>query len=439
MTQAIAVVGAGPGGLSAALKLAQAGQAVHLFEAADGVGGLARGFSVGGEAVERYYHHVFTHDQHVVAQAEALGLGSQLEWLKGSTAVWAGDRLRPFNGALDLLRYDAISLPQRLRVGLATLAIRHLPRPEGLDHQGALAWLRRWYGEAGTEAIWAPLLHKKFEAEAERVSAAWMFEKIALRGSSRQAGRGEALGYMKGSFQVLHEAMAQAFVKAGGALHLKAPLLALRRDDAGWWLQGPAGEAGPFAQVLLAIPPKRIAKLLPGVAPEAEAQLFAGLKAQGAVVALLALDRPLSPYYWTNVNDPALPMGAIIEHTNLVPAERYGAHLVYLPRYTASDSAYYALSDEAVLEQHLASLQRLYPGFHPAQVKESWVFRDAYTQPVTPVGYAQARPPLASASQGLFFATMHHIFPEDRGMNYAMAVGQQVAQRMLSPAAAAQG
>ncbi|NCC37289.1 MAG: FAD-dependent oxidoreductase, partial [Chloroflexia bacterium] len=47
MSQKILIVGAGPGGLSTAMRLAAAGYEVSIYEAADRVGGRMRGLSVG--------------------------------------------------------------------------------------------------------------------------------------------------------------------------------------------------------------------------------------------------------------------------------------------------------------------------------------------------------------------------------------------------------
>ncbi len=52
MLKQIAIVGAGPGSLATAMRLASQGYAVQIFEAADRVGGRMRGFEDGPHAFD---------------------------------------------------------------------------------------------------------------------------------------------------------------------------------------------------------------------------------------------------------------------------------------------------------------------------------------------------------------------------------------------------
>ncbi|MGT2485500.1 FAD-dependent oxidoreductase [Methylobacterium oryzae CBMB20] len=70
----VAVIGGGFTGLAAAIRLLKAGCRVTLFEADAGLGGLAGGFDIGtGQVLERFYHHWFTNDRHVVDLVKEIG------------------------------------------------------------------------------------------------------------------------------------------------------------------------------------------------------------------------------------------------------------------------------------------------------------------------------------------------------------------------------
>ena len=59
-----------------------------------------------------------------------------------------------------------------------------------------------------------------------------------------------------------------------------------------------------------------------------------------AALIVLILDRPLTNVYWLNVSDRTIPFVAVIEHTNLIPAERYGGkHIVYLSNYLTTEKS----------------------------------------------------------------------------------------------------
>ena len=70
----VAVLGAGVAGLVCAYRLTQEGHACDVYERWPGVGGQAATLDVGGGALlERYYHHLFTSDRHIVALAARFG------------------------------------------------------------------------------------------------------------------------------------------------------------------------------------------------------------------------------------------------------------------------------------------------------------------------------------------------------------------------------
>src|SRR5690242_4125767 len=58
----ILIIGAGPAGLTAAYKLAQAGYNVQVYEAGNHVGGLARSFELWGQIVDCGPHQFFSND-----------------------------------------------------------------------------------------------------------------------------------------------------------------------------------------------------------------------------------------------------------------------------------------------------------------------------------------------------------------------------------------
>src|SRR3954452_19633449 len=85
----VAVIGAGVTGLVAALRLAQRGDEVVVFERWPGRGGMAATLDVGGgHRLERYYHHWFTSDRHVLALCSELGV--EVDWLPSSVGFYGG-------------------------------------------------------------------------------------------------------------------------------------------------------------------------------------------------------------------------------------------------------------------------------------------------------------------------------------------------------------
>src|SRR3954451_17708067 len=102
MARRVAVIGAGVTGLVAALRLAQRGDEGVVFERWPGLGGMAATLDVGGgHRLERYYHHWFTSDRHVLALCSELGV--EVDWLPSSVGFYADGGRQPFTTALGLL------------------------------------------------------------------------------------------------------------------------------------------------------------------------------------------------------------------------------------------------------------------------------------------------------------------------------------------------
>ena len=134
-----------------------------------------------------------------------------------------------------------------------------------------------------------------------------------------------------------------------------------------------------------------------------------------------------------NVNDPSFPFVGIIEHTNFSPPAVYGGkHVVYLSRYLSHDDEVFHMSEDEVLEFALPHIKRMFPTFQESSIHKHFVWRATYAQPVVTIGYADKVPERATEIEGCFISTMAQVYPEDRGTNYAVREGRDVARQILA-------
>jgi protoporphyrinogen oxidase len=153
----------------------------------------------------------------------------------------------------------------------------------------------------------------------------------------------------------------------------------------------------------------------------------------GAVVLVMTLDRPLTNYYWHNLpKEAGFPFLAMVEHTNFVGPEHYGGdHIIYCGDYLDPNHEYFTLSKEELLKRFLPALVRFNPAFDRSWVRESWLWRTTYAQPVPPVNHSQNIPPIRTPVPGLYFASMSQVYPWDRGTNFAVEIGRKVAGMVM--------
>jgi protoporphyrinogen oxidase len=448
----IAVIGAGVTGLVAAHRLTQAGHACTVFERWPGLGGQAATLDVGGGVLlERYYHHLFTSDRHISDLFAELGMADELEWLPSSMAFFLDGRSWPFTGPLDLLRFKPLSPLARVRMGAAVLWLqRTARRVEPFESETARAWIVRAMGREPYERIWGPLLRGKFGDRADDVSMGWLWGKLTLRRQIKGAeAREEKLGYPRRSFEPLWEALAAR----AGEVRIDAPVARLARDGGSFLVTPGApgsfraghdprafavdGSPERFDAVLATVPNAIFGALLddPLARDVGEAYLrrLDSIEYHTALCLLLELDRSFTPFYWTNIADPAIPFVGLIEHTNLMGAERYGGRrFLYVANYLAPGDELLALDAAGLLERYTPALRRVNPAFEPGWVRASWLHREPAAQPIVDVGYRARIPPLRTGVPGLALANTTQIYPEDRGTNYSVRLGEQAARALIT-------
>jgi protoporphyrinogen oxidase len=431
----VAVIGAGVCGLVAAHRIAAAGHGVDVYERWPGLGGQAATIDIGGgHRLERYYHHLFTTDRYIARLYDELGL--EIEWRASSVAMFAHGRQWPFTTPVDLLRFGPMPPFDRVRMGLAVLGLQRLANDQApYERITARAWIEKWMGGAAWREVWGPMLRGKFGKRADEIAMVWLWNKLRLRRG--EDSREEKLGYPVGSWEPLFTTLQASIEKHGGRVLIDRPAVRIapgfevtfgapgsfraghdpRRFD-------PAGSER-YDRVLATVPNDVFARLTD--LPEPQIEYFA------ALCLLLELDRPFSDYYWTNVADRELPFVGLIEHTNFVEPARYdGRRFLYVANYLEHGHELLGLDADALLERYTAGLRKVNPAFDRSWLKNAWLHREPAAQPIVTVGYRERIPPLQTPVGGLVLANTTQVYPEDRGTNYAVRLGDQAAAAVLA-------
>lgn len=425
----VIIVGAGFTGLSAGLELTRRGKRVLVLEKDTVPGGLASTFEFrDGVRVEKFYHHWFTSDHYITGLVKELGMESEIVTMPSRVGMYFNGQFWKLSTPLDLLRFTPLSFIDRIRLGLLVFQVRRIKDWKSIEHLSIREWLESLCGKNVYRIVWEPLVKSKFSIYAEDVNAVWFWKKLVLRGSTRNSKGGEELSYFRGGFGRLAEAMANAITAGGGDVRYGAPVEALvHHDDV---LTGVRAQNTLFSAKQFLFTPAfpLIAHMFDDIAPKAWVQTLRRVQYLGNMCLVLELDRSLSDTYWLNVNDPGFPFVGVIEHTNFDAPEHYaGSHITFLSRYLAVSDPVWEYSDAEYLTFALHHLKRMFPKMDASWVKDYRVWRSEYAQPVTERGYSSYVPGRTTPFKNAWISTMAQIYPEDRGTNYAVREGKEIA------------
>ena len=453
------MIGAGVAGLVAGHRLADAGQVCDVYERWPGLGGQAATLDIGdGHRLERYYHHLFTSDRHIAELYEELGMPGELEWRPSSVAFFVDGTPWPFNGPLDLLRFRPLSLPSRLRMGIAVLLLQRRHRDvRAFENETAREWVLRAMGRQAWEKVWGPLLKGKFGDRATDVSMSWLWSKLTVRRQIKgEEARQELLGYPRGSWETLYERLQRSIESRGGRVMIDRPARRLSRSDGRFVVEPgapdsfrtghdprafPGAEPGePYDAVIATVPSDVFEQLLdPELAAEVGSDYLSRLSSieyHTALCLLLELDRQFTPYYWMNIADDELPFVGLIEHTNFIEPERYGGRrFLYVANYLERGHPLLELELDELLDLYEPGLRKVNPDFSRDWIRKRWLFREPAAQPIVTLGYRERMPPLATGVPGLILANTTQIYPEDRGTNYSVRLAGQAVEALMRSSA----
>ncbi len=426
----VAIIGGGVTGMSAADELRRRGIEVTIFEKDPVLGGLAGSFKVNGVWLEKFYHHLFTSDVAMADLIERLGLGAKLEWLPTSNSFFANNIYR-LSTPLDLLKFTHVGFFDRIRLGLLYLRTRFIKDWRALEQITAKEWLIARVGRTAYEGFWEPLLRSKFGSHVDEVAAVWIWNKLKLRGSSRGKGQEERLGYLVGGFGQAMEAWEADLRERGVTIKLNAPVEKIAVEDGRAIGVRVGGELRTFDRVIATIAPELFVKIAPDL-PQGYADRIGGIPYMANVCLVMQLNRSLSDTYWLNIGDPAIPFTGVIEHTNMQRPETYGgAHLAYISRYLDPEDPAYQQSADELLADYEPHLAKMFRGFSRDWVEEAWAWRERYTQPLIGLNYSDRKPPFETPIKDLWLSCMAQVYPQDRGMNYAVVYGRRVVEEMF--------
>jgi protoporphyrinogen oxidase len=404
----IAIIGGGITGLTAAYALTKRGEKVTVFEKDELLGGLATGFRMPSWHwnLEKTYHHFFTNDRALINLAKKLGIEKDLMILSPTTSVYWNNKQYPFDTPFNILSFPGLPFIDRVRTGITALVMKLNPFWKPLEKITAKKLFCGINGKRAWKTIWEPLLDAKFGPYASTISGSWLWARVHKRTLK--------LGYIRGGFSRLVDALATAIKKQGGVIKTNTPVTNLDRKK--------------FDAVLLTVPSQAAVNIVKF--PNDYTERLLSIPHLWAQTLILETDSPLlEKTYWLNMNDRSFPFIAVVQHTNFIDKKHYGGrHITYVGNYLPDNHPYLSMTKEQLVKKFLPYLKKINPGF---AIKNSYLFTAPFAQPVHTIGYSTRAPALVTPLPHVYLANLDSIYPWDRGINYAVELGQHAAKQIL--------
>lgn len=419
-------------GATVALRLAQRGAAVTIFDRGNTLGGLAAPWTIdtprGPVTWDRNYHVTLGSDQSLRGLLTELGLDAEMHWSSTRTGMYADGRLESVSGPVDFVRLRGLSPVAKARLALTIGRGATTKQWRALEQITAAEWLTRWSGRATFDRFWVPLLAAKLGDGWRDANAAFIWAIIQRLTAARRAGIGdEQFGSVLGGYARVTAAMIDHLERAGVTIVLGAAVERVTRTADGISV-GTAGSEATFDDVVVTASPRVTAAIVHGLADQQRAE-FERIRYQGVICASLLLEQPLSPYYLTYLLDD-LPFTGIVEMTTLIPpAWVRGYTLVYLPRYVGSDSEWFNASDAELRERFVPALQRVHADVGTAKRPlVTWqVARAREVFPLPVLRYSERVPSFATTVPGVWVANSAQIVNGTLNVNETVALAERAA------------
>ncbi|MBA2736329.1 MAG: FAD-dependent oxidoreductase, partial [Pyrinomonadaceae bacterium] len=201
MSKNIAIIGSGFLGLTLALRLAESGNRVTVYESAPEIGGLASAWQIGDVVWDKHYHVTLLSDSFTKKIVEEIGLGDEFEWVETKTGFYSGGKLFSMSNSLEFLRFPPLDLISKFRLGATIFYASRVKDWKALEKISVEDWLTKLSGKKTFEKMWKPLLKAKLGLAYRETSAAFIWATIQRMYAARNSGlKKEMFGYVRGGY-----------------------------------------------------------------------------------------------------------------------------------------------------------------------------------------------------------------------------------------------
>lgn len=421
----VAIIGAGFTGLTAGFKLVEKGFDVTIFEANKVPGGLAIGIEnkKWKWSLEQHYHHLFKTDYAI--QSLAKDIDYKINFIRPKTSTFYKNSINQIDSPVNLLRFKHLSIMDRFRTGVFLGYLKITNSWQDLEKISAKSFLIKTMGLKSWEVLWNPLMEKKFGVYANEIPASWFWARV----KSRTA----VLGYPEGGFKRFAEKLSFEIEKKGGSILYDTKVDKITRRKKGFIVKTSPNKKYKFDKVICTLPNHQYTRITDGL-PKKYINSLMKFEGIGAMNLVLVLNKSFleDGTYWLNINETEFPFLCIVEHTNFISSKKYGGKkIIYIGNYLSNTHKYFLLSEKELLSEYLPYLKKINVNFKRSWISQIKLFKAPFAQPIVTKNYSRKIPAIKTPIDGLYLANIQQVYPWDRGTNYAVELGNKVADILI--------
>lgn len=408
--------------MSIAKKLIEHNIEVTIYEKNSKVGGMTQTIKVGDITSDKYYRHLFKSDKYLIELTKELQI--EIKWFKSKMGYYIQNQLYDWGQPITLLTFKPLNLLQKIKFGMSVIKIKLIKNWKELEKYTIKEWFEKNQLQDVYNIIWKPLLNNKFGAYASSISMAWLWGKINLRKTDSSFNK-EVLGYIE-NFEEMNSKMQKDLTQKGVKFYLDTQIQDINKINDKYIINQKEEQYDIVISTLSYLDTKHIFKKY---LTKEEIEKLTNVKYIAAKTMLIESRKRLTKYYWLNIADDKFPFCGIIDYHNMEKIEN--KDMIYISNYLEVTNSIYQLTPEEVLQKYLPYIQKINKDFKKEDILNYKIIDEKYAQPIIEPEYSKMMLDYGFNQKGLYINTLPQIYPEDRGVNYAIRNGYKLANEII--------
>jgi protoporphyrinogen oxidase len=282
-------------------------------------------------------------------------------------------------------------------------------------------------GKNAYETLFGEMFRKKFGKYAGNILASFIWSRIHMRT--------KLLGYMEGGFQTMIDYVAKKCTERNISIQKSSRITNITRTAHNTFdlvvESGGQPETQNFDVVISTLPSPILFSVAQNILSAEELSKLQDLKYLSATNLILEMEEKIfEKEYWVSLCTPTIQSLVFVQHTNFVQKSHYNNHnLLYIASYCEENDARMRMSKEDQIEMYLPTLRKLL-GREP-KIYNSFVWKARFAQPIFSKEFLHNVPKFTTSADNFYIANLDMTYPFDRGTNYAVKLGKDVATLVL--------